>query len=842
MNKRPLVAIAGCWVAGASVLSLWQGQDAAFVLAGILSLMLAFAFAGRSSWKITICCVIALLGAAGQRTAADHGNVSEIGVPHSDAGTDAVLTGYISSTVEVDGDVVMFELMANTLETSPTAKEQQIDEKVLLRLKLAKEQEQKTAFDWGRGDAIQVAGKLELPGQAGNFGAFDYRAYLKKRGIHWELRAKGAESVSSVTHAVPFYIKPLRAMDDVRDRIGRLMDSLYPGWDAGYMKGLVVGIRSDLDPGQFDDFSRLGLTHVLAISGLHVGVVVFLLLKITAWMRMTRERSLAVTIALMPVYMMLTGASPSAVRACLMAMLALWLARRHALKDGLHLLSAAAMLMLIWNPLLIEDVSFQLSFIVTAGLLLFTPTVTASLPFIWKWLRAPVAVALTAQFVSFPLTVYYFHTFNLLSLPANLILVPFISFIIMPLGMASIVFGAIWLPLGKIPALLASIGNRQIFDLVEWLNRFGGLRTVWPQPSWLWVMCAYLMLCGIAVLLKKRLDRQAEHAWLREKGFESIQSSGKAIKLGAAAFGALTVFWLVWGVRPAVLDSAAKIMFLDVGQADSILLRTGEGRHILIDSGGSILFRKPGDEWRARRDPFDIGRELLVPLLLQRGVRQLDALVLTHLDTDHIGGAKAVVGSIPVRKILFNGTLKDSSAAKELFRLALHHGIPCYAAEDSMDWEVDRTTTFRILYPQAVHNESGSAIAFSNEQNERSIVLLITVYGRRFLLPGDLGAPGERQIVEAAAAASNGPVDVLKAGHHGSKTSTSLPWLTHWQPVETVISVGCNNFYGHPHPDVVKRIGNSGSVVLRTDEQGEIQYRILPNGQLMRRNKLSSAD
>jgi competence protein ComEC len=852
MGKRPLVAIACSWVAGAAVLSLWQGWEAVFVLAGLLTLLVASALMGKPRWPIAVCCALALLGAAGHRAAADHGNTSAIIIPQNVSAADAVATGYISSTVEVDGDLVTLELTVHTLQLSTMAAEQHIHEKVLLRVKLQQQPEQKQASAWGRGDALRVTGRLELPGEAGNFGAFDYRDYLQKRGIHWQLQAQGTDSVDfGYQTKVPLYVKPLRTLDDIRSHIAQLMDSLYPDGDAGYMKGLVAGIRSDLNPEQFDDFSRLGLTHVLAISGLHVAVVVFLILKISSWMRLTRERSLAIAIALMPVYMMLTGASPSAVRACLMAMLALWLARRNALKDGLHLLSAAAMLMLIWDPLLIEDVSFQLSFIVTAGLILCVSTVTASLP-VWKWLRGPLAVALTAQAVSFPVTVYYFHSVHLLSLPANLILVPFISFIVMPLGMVSVVFGAIWLPSGKIAAMLASLGNRWTFDLVDWLSGFGALRTVWPQPSWTWVFSAYLVMGAIFVLLNSRLARKREEDWWREKESESrvdtalsditapLNFSRPQLKSKGLAFysigaGTLTLMWLVWGFQPAVFDGAGKVMFLDVGQADSILVRTGEGRHILIDSGGSVLFRKAGNEWRERRDPFDPGRKLIVPLLLQRGVRELDALVLTHLDTDHIGGAKAVIASIPVRKILFNGTLKDSSAVKELFQLALDNEIPCYAADASMNWEIDGTTRISILYPQTAHGEPEVTIPFINEQNERSIVLLVTVYGRRFLLPGDVESAGEVEIVNARP--FNGAADVLKAAHHGSKTSTSRPWLSYWQPVETVISVGRNNLYGHPNGDVVQRIADSGSLLFRTDRHGEIEYRISPDGQLSRRIK-----
>ncbi|MCD9023035.1 DNA internalization-related competence protein ComEC/Rec2 [Cohnella silvisoli] len=857
MNGRPLVAITCCWIIGVSILSLCQGLDAVLALGALLLLLTGLGLYGQINLKLLIMCCLALMLASGERYWVEHRNTSDLAITEATEGAEAVLSGTIASIIEVDGDLVTFRLKAKTIRLASPASEQKMSDTVMIRIKLSKQSEQTLASKWKREDAITVKGIMELPGDAGNFGAFDYRNYLKKQGIHWQLTAKGTHSVNYSKGETPLIGKPLRALDDLRNAIGGLMDRLFPHGDAGYMKGLVVGIRSDLNPEQFDDFARLGLTHVLAISGLHVGVVVFLLLQTGAWLRLTRERTLDLTIAMMPLYMMITGASPSAVRACLMAMLALWLARRHALKDGLHLLLSAALLMLIWNPSLVEDVSFQLSFIVTAGLILFVPTVTESLPIPWKWLRAPLAVTLTAQVVSFPLTIYYFHAAHLLSLPANFFLVPFISFIVMPLGMASIVLGALWFPMGIIPAKLATMGNQLTFHLVEWLNGFSRLRTVWPQPSLLWVVTAYFLMGIGVVLLKRRLAVKQEREWWSQQAadegiltnpeddrtaplaFEYRQPSRNQLKstIYKVGIAALYLVWIVWGYQPAWLDHSATISFINVGQGDSILIRTGEGKHILIDTGGTVSFHKPGEEWRARSDPYEVGRKLLVPLLLKRGIRELDALVLTHLDADHIGGAQAVIENIPIRSMLFNGTMKDSPAPAKLFQLALDHNIPCYSVHTDMEWKVDATTSLHALYPRAELTDSGNTIKIWKEQNERSIVLLISVYGRSFLLPGDLEAEGEREVVAAEDKTGNKHqrIDVLKAGHHGSKTSTTQEWLNYWQPVETVISVGRNNSYGHPHPTVLARLNASGSQIFRTDRDGEIQYRIHPDGTMKRR-------
>ncbi|MFC3802061.1 ComEC/Rec2 family competence protein [Cohnella sp. GCM10012308] len=916
MDRRPLVCVAGFWVAGSGIWSVRHGMPATLVYLGIVVALAAFVLAGRIRPSTGAICAAALLLSAGLRIWSESGHGSDLTSAWNEPeGRSVIAAGRLLEPAAIDGDTVTFPIRASLVRSGDEAA-LRIDEKLLVRVRLSAEEELATAASWKRGISVEVSGTLKLPADAGNFGGFDYRRYLKGQDIYWTVSAKGAEAVERTSGRVSLLDRTLRWFDESREAIGKLTDRLYGKKDAGYMKGLVAGIVDDIDPDQYDDFSRLGLTHVLAISGLHVAVVVYILLMLGKLARWTRERSLGFAASAMPIYMLLTGASPSAVRACLMSMLALWLARQGKLRDGLHLLAASALMMVVWRPSVVEDVSFQLSFIVTAGLLLCVPVMTELLAVRIRspFLRSSLAVALTAQLFSFPVTAFYFHQLHLLSLLANLVLVPFISFVVMPLGMAALALGAAWLPLGLVTAKLATLCNRATFAITEWMGSVKALSTVWHQPDLIWVLAFYALLLATLAFARRSLRLRAELAATAEAAAAQLAvadpfdpaeraeriaayaggaqdradwtqplqgrpggaisadqpeaaSSGRRSKpdstnsetsgsgatrvlafhahlnarrrrqISAAIFALSWLGMLAWEAPPVKLDRTAAVSFLDVGQGDSILIATGSGRHVLVDAGGTVAFGAAKEPWRLRKDPYEVGRKTLVPLLKQRGVRRLDALVLTHLDADHIGGAHAIIRELRVGRILFNGTIKPDADVLRLFHEAEDAGIPMYAVKAGDVWRPDASATLEALYP--LHAASDDSIPVVGEQNDMSVVLKLTLYGRVFVLPGDLEAAGESAVLdelrrhgEEATA-----IDVLKAGHHGSKTSTTSPWLAWWNPSEVVVSAGKNNLYGHPHALVVDRILQFGAALERTDVQGEIAYRIRPDGRLERREK-----
>ncbi|MEC0306149.1 ComEC/Rec2 family competence protein [Paenibacillus lautus] len=906
MKRRPLLVFTVFWVIGSGAACLYDGWRLAVIAAGLILILLAVCHWAGAGRLFSLCMLFSLCVSGTYWEWHDAVNVSDFEqVLSGETSTDTVPVtafGVITSPIEADGDRADFNVSlhqaALTLAEPPASQKQanpdngsmlKTDDIVRVQVKLLDKKELEIVNRWQRGDRIELTGELQKPGEARNFDGFDYLQYLRTQNIHWMIKVKGSEQ-AQVTPPESWKLGHiLRWTDAVREKLGGKLDQLYDGIHAGYMKGLVIGNQDDLDPDTFMEFSRLGLTHILAISGMHVAVVVGCLLFVCTTLRMTRETSLTVVMWLIPVYVLLTGASPSIVRAGIMGMIGLYAARRRLLKDGLHILSVAALAMLLWNPYFLVNVSFQLSFIVTAGLMIFVPKLMPLLTFLPRWLAGTVGITVVAQLISFPLTIYYFNQVSLISVFANLILVPVISLVVLPLGMVSLLMGWVWMGGACWLAAVVEWLNQITFRIVEWMNGSSAFMTLWPSPSLAWILCYFVVLYSLLSILKKRSgSRQEERSgsddtvplaghvpldskrslsgatgmfplvdqWagaLRWRGFlrASDYIERCAARTAIVLLSGALVFLLYGGYQSPSMHGAGLVQFLDVGQGDAILVTTPEGKHVLIDGGGTVNFRKEKDAWKARKAPYEVGAKVVVPLLKKRGVHQLEAVIMTHGDQDHIGGLQAVLQEIPVKSVVFNGTLTESATFRKLMLTAVQQGIPIYeAGVDREVWKLDSHTEIQFLAP--VFLESGEAkkpLPLIKEQNHASLVFVLQMNGSRFLFTGDTDQAAEHKILlhleerspqddlVSRGAAADDRIDVMKVAHHGSKTSTSALWLNAWKPKASVISAGVNNMYGHPHPDVVGRLERSSTLIYQTNLQGEIQMRI-KEGQIETRTKL----
>ncbi|WP_339831675.1 ComEC/Rec2 family competence protein [Paenibacillus sp. FSL R7-0272] len=1003
MKGRPLLRFTIFWLCGSGMACLLTEGWTLFwgVVGAMACLPLLLRFMNIRGWSILLL-VIAFAGGLIQWEWNDFRNYSTLpAYLHRSTdvidGLDVQVEGELVSDVQVDGDRAGFEMQVSSLrlyeETDKEVKNQdsspdpslqslksqatsdKMNERVIVQVRLMEEQEQHTAASWKRGDKLKLSGSIVLPGEARNFGGFDYRSYLRTQYIHWMVKVKGASSVHASSPEGLGKINILRWTDSARLLLGSAVDRLFPEPHAGYMKGLIIGMAKDIDPGTYGQFSQLGLTHILAISGTHVAVYVASLLMLLSWLRLTRETALTIVLVLVPAYVLLSGGSPSVIRAGMMSMIGLYMAKRGLARDGIQIISAAALLMLWWNPYFLLNVSFQLSFLVTAGLMIYMPLINRLFSKWPKSLAATASVTVTAQLISFPVTILYFNQFSLLSFAANFLLVSLISAVVLPLGTVAMILSFVWLPLAKLLAWIAIQLNQLTFLSVEWMNSLPGFVMIWPTPSLLWIATYYVILYVLLYLLYQRsggeipqnihvaeedtapLDMSSRGATQRGStlalGFNSSRSvdtqslytakannrlqlsapdplptpratsdHGSLSTLGAsiawpeyasaftsrgAAFysevrmsqakrwlcGVLAVsfvaglWWAYQTPRPA---GTGVVQFLDIGQGDSTLITTPEGKHILVDGGGTVNFGGSEHSWKTRRDPYEVGAKVVVPLLKKRGIHQLDAVIVTHADQDHAGGLQAVLEQIPVKRFIFNGTTSGKEKFDQLLDTAVQRQIPLFATHQGMTYKPDSETALYFISPErSGPNPTGDLPVLEN-QNGGSVVFLLEMAGTSMLFTGDMEAATEQDVLYdiqdgslatsfqqdvqksgrtvadsetnivvpewMGSLADNGrdhrsstvvtvprlqshrSIDVLKVAHHGSKTSSSEAWLQYWNAKSALISAGVNNTYGHPNPDVMKRLEAVGSRIYRTDQMGEVQMSV-KDGEISVRYKLA---
>lgn len=832
--ERPLLWIACGWVLGMIVASGYGPPWIAGGAAAAGAAAWAWIGANRKGAAAALLLAAAAIVGGGWYERYEALSVSAVPLP-DDAEVDATVRGAIASDPLVDGDRIVFDVSA-TLATIGGDEVPLPGERIKAYVRFDERSALERASALRRGDGASIVGRLRRPLPATNFGGFDYRAYLERQRTYWTIHAEGPSGLALAEAPRSFALSFLAAVDGLRADMGKRIEAQYDPPVDGFMKGLLLGVQDDLDPELYGQFSRLGLTHILAISGLNVALYVGAVLWLLKPFPLTKETRLLVAFAAVPAYVLVTGASPSVVRAGIMAMIALYAARRGLLKDGLHVLAAAAVSMLAWNPYYLHDVGFQLSFLVTAALIVGVPLVDELLPIRRRAMRSAVAVTIVAQLASFPLTVTYFNGFSLLSFPANFVIVPLFSLAVLPLGTVGLLlsYASPWA--AEPPAAAADWLAKTSFEAVRRLHAIEGAATIWATPPSWWVPAYYGVLFAAFASATGRL-------WPRATRWATT-APACALFCGLLAFA----YW------PDAFDRTGTVSFLDVGQGDAIWIRTPSGKHVLIDGGGTIRFEKPGEDWKRRNDPFEVGEDVVVPLLKRRGVQTIDALFVSHADADHIGGLQAVLEEIPVRRVFFNGTVKEGEASERLYRTALSQNVPFVPLGRGMTVEADERAAFRVLYPPRE-----SKLRIEAEQNEISLVLLLTMHGRSFLFTGDIGAAGETAVLDEedmpgaigekpegtqaneGTEAGGRRVDVMKVAHHGSRTSTTEAWVDAWKPRLAVISAGRNNIYGHPHPAVIARLRDNGIPPLGTYERGEIQFRVTPDGSLSVRTKLNPA-
>ncbi len=736
--RRPLFAFFLCFACGIALEHLFRCRKAGLWLLLPAAAALLFCLLRKKQfWPYALAF---LLGA---------------GCLWADGSLPRALDGSVGETVRCRALVLEAELQGESLRLLVLG-----PEKLLVRLPAGAQRAEDLC-----GRAVVLQGTVALPEGPRNPGAFDYPLYLQGRGVRHVLTAESCESG-------PVRLPLHRAAALLKARFRASLAPLLHPDSLALLCAMLFGEREALSDAQYAAVQSGGLSHLTAVSGLHVGML-YALLQALLRRQDPRLRAL-LSLSVLFFYGFLAAFSPSVVRALVMVSLHACARLRHKAYDLLSCSAAAALLILFLHPARLFSAGFQLSFLAVFSLAFVLPLLKQKAAFLGSFFAIQLSLL--------PAVAYLFNYVSVASFFLNPPGV-FLAALLVPLGLLllalSLLCGALLPPC----AAAADFLCRSLALLIEAGGALFGARACCSPPL------PFLLFWLLFLFF---VSSETFWDWLRKRALRRIAG----VLLCGALFSALFTPGLF------LPDGRAAAVFLDVGQGDCLHVRTPGGRNLLIDGGG--------------REGRDLGTEVLKPYLLKNGVKQIDLAIVTHLHTDHYKGIAELSQSFPVRQLaLYSGYRSMEDEVLRQFSLPKEGLLYLQRGERI---RVEEGVFLEILHPPA-----GAKAIDPEDENSCSLLLRVTVDDLRLLMTADLGTEGEETVLRhyGDAAAEALACDVLKVAHHGSKYSSSEAFLDAAAPRLAVIQVG-RNLYGHPAPETIEKLQKKDIMIYSNLERGAV--------------------
>jgi len=663
----------------------------------------------------------------------------------------------------------------------------------------------------GYGDTIRVIGKLFKPRGFNNPNGFDYPAYLAQNGVYYTVSIKDFGKVQVLRQGRGIF----RTIQDWRERIRQSFLASTTGPGSAILQAMVIGEEGRLTEDMRDQFMAAGVTHIISISGSHLGMVAVLCFGLLRGLlflmpeRFYHQLTLSVdpkkiaawlTLPLVLFYTLLAGGQVATIRSLIMilaGLLALILDRENAL---MHSLASAALFILIVSPQAIFDISFQLSYlsVLVIGYVvnLWNNLKIKAHGVLRKFMNSAIlliTISLATNLATGPLVAHYFNQFSFAGIISNTIVVPFAGMVVVPLGLFSAILSLFTshLPFAGINQIVCDC----FVSVVAFFSRLPFAEFHPPAPGILWLLFYAIFLLSLGAFTSARLL-----AW-----FKPLERSSRIAKLplvGMALSGAVLVLSLAFFFAP---NKRAEISFLDVGQGDCALIRLRSGKTILIDGGGTYDNR------------FDIGRRIVAPYLWNTGIRTIDLVILSHPHPDHMNGLKFICKKFHVNEVWESARDLDLPGYGEFRQIVAEKNIrrKIVSAED--DPVTLGEAELRVLHPARAFTPHDQKAYMA--ENNRSLVVRVAFDNRACLFTGDIGAEAEQHLARTE---KDLKCNLLKVPHHGSKSSSSNVFLSKTRPEIAVVTCGRGNPYAHPSDEVLARYEHIGTRIRRTDLDGAV--------------------
>ncbi len=621
-------------------------------------------------------------------------------------------------------------------------------------------------------DTVEMKGRIYLSRDITVPGVFDYRKYLQRQGISGLVFVRDADKITKIGHnyrALDFFNRSVIA---IRYRLSKVISQSLPEPEASVLSGILLGRRKAVPLEIQDAFSDTGMMHMLAVSGLHVGLVAAIFLLFFRRIYIPHKTGALLTIAVVFIYAFITGARPSAMRAAIMAGVALVAFVLERDKNFYNSLAIACLFILIVNPLDLFNVGFQLSFSATLAILYFAPKIQKILPLKPQWLFNIIAVTTSAQIGVIPIVACYFNKVSLVGILSNIIIIPFVGIIV---GIGLFTFFVSFLGIFFVQ-VLGFVNGLLISGMVGIIKFFSGL----PY--------AFVYVCTPSIIFMGSYYIFA--GWIGQlKSFKDFKKFGFVLLI-------TLVIWFSYS-KLARSDKLS-VTFLDVGQGDAVFLEFPDRSNMLIDGGGTLSSN------------FSIGERIILPFLWHKRVPKINRMVLTHPHYNHLDGLLDVLKYFKVGKVFINGQNYISGEYREFLDIIEKKHIPMEILRASVEMTIGNDIVWKVLNPLDL-DKSDTDRAIDNN----SIVSRFIYGDFSMLFTGDIREEIQNELARQAIRST-----VLQVPNH-AKGKISQRFLLKVNPECVIISAETygENALGDLRNSAIYSTSSCGTIVLATDGQ-----------------------
>ena len=619
------------------------------------------------------------------------------------------------------------------------------------------------------GDLIKIKGEYSAPEVARNYKGFDYSQYLKTLNIYGTIKVEESEIINK-NQLSPILISINNIKEKMIDNANRNM----PKRTANLLLGILIGERDNIQEDIIESFRTANLSHILAVSGAHTSYIILGITYLISKSKTPKRIGYIITIINLLIFIIITGASYSVVRACIMAIVVIGAKICYRKENFFTSICISLIIILIQNPFAINDIGLKLSFMGTAGIVIFNKSITNF--FIKLKIKQKIAEALSvtfsAQLMIMPITILNFNTISLTFFISNILASPLLGIIII-FGFISIFISSILNPISKILFLILHIFLELLILVSKVTEKIPGSSILVKTPNILFAIVYYILILffNYFFVIKQNPTRRFHKKIIKIITIKNIKNAFKVI---AVVF--LIILLLTRIVR--IINPTLKIYFIDVGQGDSTLIVTPKNKKILIDGGEGKT-------------------NVLFQYLLDRRINKIDYIIISHFDSDHCNGLIEIIEKMRVENIVMSKQSKESEEYKKILEIIKQKNIKVSSVKAEDKIIIEKNLYTKILNP-------AEKFEFQ-DLNNNAIVAKLVYKNFSMLFTGDIEKAEESLAKKYKNELKS---TILKVAHHGSKTSTSEEFLKYVEPQIALIGVGENNKFGHPNQITIEKLKN----------------------------------